>query len=195
MKGATGGQESGSIGCGTGKLDGGLDSFASGGGEIDLVEAAAGPGAELLGEFTGSSSYVTLQHGWAASVEFGVERIDDLRVVVAEVVNAVSGEEVEDGTAVGGAQRFSAALDVVGIHFEQVKQADPLRIDVLQIGNLAGRAVRDSAFTAHAEGVLILRICSKVCLYIAEELRTRHRLPPISILPFRRGAGEGGERT
>jgi hypothetical protein len=79
-----------------------------------------------------------------------VERINDQWVVVAEVVNAVSGEEVEDGPAVGGAQRFSAALNVVGIHFKQVKQAHPLGIDVLRIGNLAGRAVRDSALTAHS---------------------------------------------
>ena len=73
---------------------------------------------------------MALQHGGPAAVEFCVERIDDLLIVVAEVVNAVSGEEVEDGAAVGGAKNFSAALDVVGIHFEQLEQTHPLGIDV-----------------------------------------------------------------
>ena len=176
VKGGTGGEESGAVSRGAGKFNGGLDAFAAGGGEVNLCKAAARAGAELFRKLACRGVDVALQHGGAIAVELGVKGVDDLRVVMAEIVDAVSGEEVEDVAALSGEEGFAAALDIVGIHFEEVEQPHPLGIDVLRIGDLAGRALGNSAFTAHVLGFLTLTIVGKFCLYIAGQLRSLNRL-------------------
>ena len=77
---------------------------------------------------------MALQHGRAAPVEFVVQCLDDRRVIVSNLVNAVSGKEIEDDVTFGGGQFRSEALAILRLHLQQVEQPYPLRIHVFDIG-------------------------------------------------------------
>jgi hypothetical protein len=76
---------------------------------------------------------VTLKHRRTAAIEFGLERGDDCGMVMPDVVDAVSGEEVENATAIRGVQFSTHAARVSHIHLKQIKKPHPLRIDVISV--------------------------------------------------------------
>ena len=96
--------------------------------------------AETLGQFTSQLRYMALQHRRAAAVQFVFQRVDNARMVVARIVNAVSGKKIEIAVTVFRPQLRSQTALVMHIHVQQIQQSDPLRIDVLCIS----RRGRDS---------------------------------------------------
>ena len=117
-----------------GELDDGLDAFASRAAEERLGEAVTGALCQFVGELPGDVGDVALQHGWAGEVELVLEGGDDVRVIVAGVMHAVSGEEVEEDATVFGEQLCPGAAAVTHIHAQQIKQPHPLRVDVVSVG-------------------------------------------------------------
>ena len=62
-----------------------------------------------------------------------MEGCDDGGMVVAGVVDAVAGEEVQDDVALHGVELGARAEPVFGLHLEQIEKTDPLRVDVIDI--------------------------------------------------------------
>ncbi len=132
-------QEAVAAGAGAGKLDGGFDAFAARAAEEHFGEASAGEAREAIGQLAGELGDVALQHGGAAAVEFILERFDDSGVVVAGVVDAIAGEEVEDAAAVGGKELGGGAAFRLHVHLQDLEQADPLRVHAIGVfGRLQG---------------------------------------------------------
>jgi hypothetical protein len=123
---------------GAGKLDGGFNALAAGAGKEDLGKRATRPGAELGSQLAGEVADMALQHHRPAAVQFVLERGDDARMIVTGVVNAVAREEIEDAGAVGGKELRAHAAVVLGIHLQKIEQPDPMRIDVIEVGEAAG---------------------------------------------------------
>ena len=57
------------------------------------------------------------------------EGFDDVGMVVAGVVDAVAGEEVEDDASVFGVELGAEAAAVLDVHAEEAEEAGPLGID------------------------------------------------------------------
>jgi len=97
-------QQSISPGMSSGKFDDSFDPFTAGVTEEDFGQLSSGEPAEARGKFDCQFRDVTLKHRRAATIEFGLERGDDGRMVMPAVVDAVSGEEVENAIAISGMQ-------------------------------------------------------------------------------------------
>ena len=54
-------------------------------------------------------------------------------MVVSDVVNAVSGEKIEDAPAIRGEKFRSEASFIRDVHFQDVQQRYPLRVHVIGI--------------------------------------------------------------
>ena len=132
-------KQAGAAGVGARELDGGLHAFAAGIGEVDALESAAGELYQALRELGGELRHVALQHGGAGAVQFVLERGDDGGMVVAGVVHAVAGEEIENAAAVGGEEFGGGAAFVLHVHLQNVEQLDPLRVDVVGIESVKRR--------------------------------------------------------
>ena len=72
------------------KLDRGFHAFAAAAAEIDFFQSAAGQLAQAPREVAGNFWHVTLQHSRPMLVHFVFERLNDVRMVVACIVDAVS---------------------------------------------------------------------------------------------------------
>jgi len=118
VKGSLGIDDSVAAGEDAGELDDGLDALATGTAEEGFGEVRAGESGEAFGESAGSVGDVALHHGGARGLEFVDERFDDVGMVVAGVVDAVAGEEVEDDASVFGVQLGAEAVKVPDVHAE-----------------------------------------------------------------------------
>ena len=138
-----------------GELDDGLDAFASRAAEERLGEAVTGALCQFVGELPGDVGDVALQHGWAGEVELVLEGGDDVRVIVAGVMHAVSGEEVENALSVVGEKLHSHAPLVADIHLQQVEESHP--------------------FPVHSLGIALRRVCGWLdlegCVHSAPAIR------------------------
>jgi hypothetical protein len=74
-----------------------------------------------------------LNHRRARKIELFAKRVNHGGMVVAYIVNAISGEEIEDAPPVISEQFGTRAALVSDIHFQQVEQPDPLRIYVFGV--------------------------------------------------------------
>jgi hypothetical protein len=99
-----------------GKLDYGFDAFTAGAAEKHLGQAATATLAELRREFAGEFGHVTLQHRRTAAVELGFEGSDNVGMVMAGIVDAVTGEEIDDLPPIIGLQVGTGATSVTRIH-------------------------------------------------------------------------------
>ena len=77
---------------------------------------------------------MALQHGRTLPVQLRLERRQNIRVIVSDIVNAISGQEVQNSPAIAGKKLRSGASFVADIHLQNIEQPDPLRIDVAGIG-------------------------------------------------------------
>jgi len=57
---------------------------------------------------------------------------------VSRVVHAVAREEIQNAAAVGGEKFGGRAAFVLRIHLKNVKEVDPLRVDVIGIEGIKG---------------------------------------------------------
>jgi len=116
-----------------GELDDGLDALAAGAAEECFGEVRAGEGGETFGEGAGGVGDVALQHHGAGGLELLDEGFDDVGMVVAGVVDAVAGEEVEDDAFVFGVEFGAEAAAVSNVHAEEAEEACPLGIDEVAV--------------------------------------------------------------
>ena len=121
-----------------GELDDGLDAFAAGAAEEGFGEVCAGESGEALGEGSGGVGDVALEHRGAGGLELVDEGFDDVGMVVAGVVDAVAGEEVEDDASVFGVELGADAAAVFDVHAEEVEEAGPLGIDEAAVCGVGG---------------------------------------------------------
>src|SRR5690348_13701857 len=82
---------------------------------------------------------MALQHRGTAQVELAMQRLDNSRMIMSGIMDTVSGEKIEDHLAIAGIEFASRAAREFPPHLQQLKQSDPLRVDMIDIG-LLGRA-------------------------------------------------------
>jgi hypothetical protein len=73
---------------------------------------------------------VALKHRGAVAVELVFERRDHSGMVVADVVDAVSGNEIQDASPVDGVEFCANAAHVLDVHLQDIEQPCPLRVHV-----------------------------------------------------------------
>src|SRR5207302_5562157 len=110
------------------EFDCGFHAFTSRRSEEDLRETATGTFTQLLSQFSGKIRNMRLNHCRTAALQFALQRADYIRMVMADVVNAVSGEEVENPPAVIGKEFHSHAALIADVHLQQVEKAHPFRV-------------------------------------------------------------------
>src|SRR5260370_20663290 len=71
---------------------------------------------------------MSLNHRWTAAPQFALQCAHYNRMVMADVVNAVSREEVENPPAVIGKEFQSHAALVADVHLQQVEKPHPFRV-------------------------------------------------------------------
>src|ERR1035437_2035077 len=86
------------------ELNGRFHALASGRSEESLRQTATRALAQLLSLFPGKIRDVRLNHRRTAPLQFTLQGADDIRMVMADIVNTVSGEEIENALSVVGEQ-------------------------------------------------------------------------------------------
>lgn len=76
---------------------------------------------------------MSLNHCRTAPLQFILQRTNDLGMVVANVVDAVTGEKIEDPPSVVGEQFNACAPFITHVHLQQVEKSHPLRIHALGV--------------------------------------------------------------
>jgi hypothetical protein len=114
-------EESSTISGGAGELDRRLNTFAAGAAEENLAQHAASPRAQLLAELSRTLRHMRLDHRRPAAIEFLAQCREHYWVIVSNIVNAVTGEKIQDASAVVGKELASGTSFVPDIHFEQVQ--------------------------------------------------------------------------
>ena len=82
------------------EFDDRLDALGSGAGKESLGKTPTGARAKLLGKLAGKARDMTLQHGRTRRIQLLLQGRDEARVIVADVVNAIAGVEIEDAPTV-----------------------------------------------------------------------------------------------
>src|SRR5690349_6253266 len=100
MEAAFGVNDAVAAGRGARKLDRRLDTFAAAAAEINFLQSIACKLTYTFRQFAGDLRNVALQHRRAALIQLVLEGLHYIRMVVAGVVNAIAGEEVQDAPAV-----------------------------------------------------------------------------------------------
>jgi hypothetical protein len=80
---------------------------------------------------------MTLEHCRTRPVEFFFECRDQPWMIVTNIVNAISGNKIDDRFVVRGMKLRPATTDVIDVHLQDIEQANPLRIDVLFVGEFS----------------------------------------------------------
>src|SRR5579859_1781221 len=118
----------------TGEFDGGFDSFAATAAEENFGESTTGESAETFGKLASQVRNIALQHDGATFIKLVFDGTNDVRMIVAGVVNAIAGKKVNDTAAIRGEEFRTEAARVFDIQTEQVQQGDPLRVYIFGVG-------------------------------------------------------------
>ena len=110
-----------------------LDSFASGGIEESLGEAAAGGLAKACGEFPGQIGYVALKHCRTVAVEFLFERGDHFTMIVAYVVDAIAGNKIQNPAPFSGVKFGTHTAHICDVHLQHIEQPRSLGIHIFVV--------------------------------------------------------------
>ena len=86
-----------------------------------------------MSQLSGKLGNVALQHGRTVTIQFPMERLYNGRVVVAGIMDTISGEKIEEAPAILGMQFNPGAAPVAHVHLKRVEKPDPLRIYVFSI--------------------------------------------------------------
>ena len=74
-----------------------------------------------------------LYHCRTAPFQFVPQGAHDMRMVVANIVHTITGEEIEDAISFVGEQFRSHATLVADVHLQQIEKPHPFRIHTLGI--------------------------------------------------------------
>src|ERR1700687_4515631 len=122
-----------------GELDYSFDSLASRTAKEGPGEPPAGAVAQPRGEFSRQFRDMALQHRRTVAVELVLERGNHSGMIVADVVNAVAGNEIQDAPPAGGVELSANAARVIDVHPQNIEQPHPLRIHVSFVKHLLVR--------------------------------------------------------
>src|ERR1700747_2153582 len=84
------------------KLNRRFYTFAAAAPEVNFFQPPAGQLAQTAGELPGNFRHVALQHCRAALVHFVFQRLNHVRMVVPDIVDAVAGQKIQNATTVLG---------------------------------------------------------------------------------------------
>src|SRR6202051_2426928 len=115
-------QEAPSSRRGASKFNSGLYPFAAAAPEEHLAQFASSKIAKPAGKVTGQLRYVALQHRRTATVHFIFQCLNNVRMVVSNIVNTVSGEVIENTPAVRSEKLGSKAPVILHIHLQNIKE-------------------------------------------------------------------------
>ena len=101
-----------------GKFDGRFHALASRRTEESLRQAAPGALTQLLGQFPGKVCNVGLNHRRTAALQFILQSAHDFQMVMANIVDTVSREKVEDPLSIVGEQFCSHAPFIADVHLQ-----------------------------------------------------------------------------
>ena len=133
MESILGIEDAGASGVGAREFDDGLDAFAARAGKERFCQSPAGFLAQSLGQLPGEARNVRLKHGRAELIELSLQRGDEARMIVTDIVDAIAGIKVDDPPPFDGFEFGSFAADIFDVHSHYVEQSRPLRIDVALI--------------------------------------------------------------
>ena len=122
-----------SPGVGAGELDGSLDAFAARAAEEYFRQLSPGAATQPFRQFTRQFRNVTLQHHGPALLQFVHDGRYDVRMVVTNIVDAVSGKEVQNATSIRREQLGPQAPLIADGKVQYVQQLHPLGVYVLGI--------------------------------------------------------------
>src|SRR6185312_13767922 len=114
-------------------------AFATRATKEHLAQLAARAVAQFVGQFSRPVRHVRLDHGRSTTLQFVPYRCDYSRMIVSDVVYAVTGEKIQDTTALRSEEFASKTTFVANIHLKQVQQSDPLRIYIFGIRSIYRR--------------------------------------------------------
>ena len=126
-------KDAGALGVGSRELDGGFHPFASRRSEERLRQTATRALAQLLRQFSGQIRNVRLNHRRTTALQFALQCPHHRRMIVTDIVNAVTGEKIENAPSVVGEQFHSQAPLVANIHLQQIEKPHPFRVYPLGI--------------------------------------------------------------
>src|SRR5438552_2888379 len=115
------------------KLDSRLHALASRRSEERLRQTPPGALTQLLRQFAGKVRNMRLNHSWTTTLEFALQSPHNIGMIVADVVNTVPREKVEDALSVLGEEFHSLAPHIADIHLQQVEEPHPLPVHALGI--------------------------------------------------------------
>ena len=182
MERAFGIHQPGAAGMSSGKLDGCLYAFTARAAEECLFHFPTSQPAKPVREPPGEFGNVALQHRRPAPVEFALQSLDNARMVMAGVVDAIAGQKVQNAAPIRGEQRRTGAAVVRRVHAQNVEEANPLRIYVQAIKLVNGRrgegfthrvclsTYSDVYGTPSMPNKFLLSGCNPLCLSVVESL-------------------------
>ena len=103
------------------QLDGGLDAFTPGTRKESLGQLSACAPAQLLSQFSSCFGHMGLNHGRTTALQFFAKRRNDRGMVVPNIVNAVTGEKIENASSVRSEQFRPRATFITDIHLQQIQ--------------------------------------------------------------------------
>ena len=96
-------------------------------------QPAARPRTQFLRQFAGKIRNVRLNHRRATAFQFALQCLHHRRMIVTDIVNAVSRKKIEDAPSILGEQFHSQAALITDIHLQQIKKPHPFRVYPLGI--------------------------------------------------------------
>jgi len=124
---------------------------------------AAGARRKALRQLRRQPRHVALQHGRPFAIQFFLERGDNGRMVVPDVMHAVAGEEIENAPAVRGEEFAARTALVARIHLQQVKQPNPLRIHVFGVHGVDRRDSNHGLLVGRMRSTFRFEKCASAC--------------------------------
>jgi hypothetical protein len=122
----------------SGKPNGCFDTLTAGTAKEHFIQPSAGKSAQPGCKFTRHIRNMTLQHRRTVPFELIFDSCDNLGVVVAGIMNAISGKKIQNLPSIRRMEFCSPAVFVFNIHLQQVEQSYPLRIYVAGVRGTAG---------------------------------------------------------
>src|SRR5579864_7464699 len=115
------------------ELDGCLDALASRRSEERLRQPPSSALTQLVRQFAVKVRNVRLNHGWTTTLEFALQSPHNIWMIVADIMNTITGQKVKNTPSVVGEEFRSHAPFIADIHLQQVEQPHPFPVHSLGI--------------------------------------------------------------
>src|ERR1700686_1543687 len=106
---------------GSRKLDCRLHALAAAAAEADFFQLPASQLTQAPRQVAGDLRHMALQHRRTTPIHFVLQRLNDVGMVVAGIVNAVAGQKVQYATTVFREQLATETALILNVHAQQVE--------------------------------------------------------------------------